>query len=250
MTPWLPTALSVWFLAMGTTPLGAKEPGTSVCTPTAHERDCVILLHGLARTRRSMQPLADLLATRGFAVVNLDYPSTRHPIETLVRTHLAPAVEGCGKQGFRRIHFVGHSLGGILVRQYFQNRAAPPGTRMVMLGPPNTGSQVADWLHDFFLYRKIMGPAGQQLDTTARSLPNRLRPISLQIGIIAGTVSINPLFSHLLPGPDDGRVAVEGTKLSEMADFMTLSCTHGFLVTHREAMRQTAYFLEHGAFAR
>ncbi|MBI9082599.1 MAG: alpha/beta fold hydrolase [Desulfobacterales bacterium] len=245
----LPTALSVWILAMGTTPLEAKAPAAPHAAK-AHDRDCVILLHGLARTRRAMQPLADLLAAKGYAVVNLDYPSTRHPVETLVRSHLAPAVDACRKEGFRRIHFVGHSLGGILVRHYFQDRPAPPGSRMVMLGPPNKGSEVAGRLRNCFLYRKIMGPAGQQLDATPQSLPNRLQPIPLEIGIIAGTFSINPLFSHLLPGPDDGKVTVERAKLAEMKDFITLSCSHGFLVTDREAMHQTAHFLDHGAFDR
>lgn len=245
----LPTAPSVWILAMGTTIVDAKEPAAPRAVKV-HDRDCVILLHGLARTRRAMKPLADLLAAKGFAVVNLDYPSTRHPIETLVRTHLAPAVNRCRRQGFRRIHFVGHSLGGILVRHYFQDQPSPPGSRLVMLGPPNKGSEVAGWLRDCFLFRKIMGPAGQQLDATPQSLPNRLQPVPLEIGIIAGTFSMNPFFSRLLPGPDDGKVTVERAKLAEMKDFITLSCSHGFLVADNEAMRQTAYFLAHGTFDR
>lgn len=242
--------LWLWLLAAAAMPAEAARALPPVSQRPDTGRDCVILLHGLARTKRAMQPLARLLAQRGYAVVNLDYPSTRHDIEALARDHLAPVVDACRRRGHPHIHFVGHSLGGIVVRQYFQAHDAPAGSRMVMLGPPNRGSEVAQWLRDFFLYRWIMGPAGQQLGASADSLPNRLGPVPMEIGVIAGTFSINPVFSRILPGPDDGKVSLDRTRLKEMADFLSLPCSHGFLPSDREAMRQTVHFLAHGTFDR
>lgn len=136
----------------------AMAMGTPVKQETAdfdeEQAACVILLHGMGRTHRSMEKMAYHLANEGYQVVNLDYPSTEASIEALSAGIVSEAVQSCRlKSPSAPIHFVTHSLGGILVRQYLQTHRLPPGSRVVMLSPPNQGSEIADLLKDFFLYR-------------------------------------------------------------------------------------------------
>ncbi|PID39592.1 MAG: alpha/beta hydrolase [Proteobacteria bacterium] len=225
----------------------------TVC-PAAHAAGnvataAVILMHGMGRTPRSMHKMERYLADRGYKTINLGYPSTQADIETISKRFLTPTVDRCRRQfPGASIHFVTHSLGGILVRQYLQNHSLPPGSRVVMLSPPNRGSEIADWLKDVFLYRWIMGPAGQQLGTSADCLPNRLRPVDVPVGIITGDATLEPWFSLRLPGPDDGKVSVARARLEEMADFLVVNKSHGFIMTNPQVMEQTAHFLAHGRF--
>jgi triacylglycerol lipase len=221
-------------------------------TPLLHKKDmdaCVILLHGMGRTHRSMASMADHLADKGYRVVNQDYPSTQASIQTLSQDIVTKTVRRCrSERPSAPVHFVTHSLGGILVRYYLQAHRLPPGSRVVMLSPPNQGSEIADLLKDNVLYRWIMGPAGQQLGTGADAIPNRLGPLDVPVGIITGDSTLEPWFSSRLPGPDDGKVSVERARLAEMADFLVVHKSHAFIMTDPEVIEQTAYFLEHGQF--
>jgi predicted alpha/beta-fold hydrolase len=210
---------------------------------------CVILLHGMGRTHRSMTTMASHLSDKGYRVVNQDYPSTQANIETLSRGIVAETVQRCRLEGpSAPVHFVTHSLGGILVRQYLQAHRLPPGSRVVMLSPPNQGSEIADLLKDNFLYRWIMGPAGQQLGTGADAVSHRLGPVDVPVGIITGDSTLEPWFSSRVPGPDDGKVSVERARLAEMTDFLVVHKSHGFIMNDPEVIAQTAHFLEHGVF--
>lgn len=210
---------------------------------------CVILLHGMGRSQRSMATMAGCLSNIGYRVVNLDYPSTDASIEVLSDGIVAETVEHWRmKRPASPIHFVTHSLGGIIVRQYLQAHLLPPGSRVVMLSPPNQGSEITDLLKDWFLYRWIMGPAGQQLGTAEDSVPNRLGPVDVPVGIITGDSTLEPWFSARLPGPDDGKVSVERARLAEMADFLVVHRSHGFIMNDPLVIDQTIHFLEHGIF--
>ncbi len=233
-------ALICLVIAAGATETESKKMETDAC---------VILLHGMARTHRSMAKMAQALAGEGYLVVNLDYPSTEASVETLSDGIVAETVQACRRQRpASPIHFVTHSLGGILVRHYLQTRRLPPGSRVVMLSPPNQGSEIADLLKDNFLYRWIMGPAGQQLGTGADAVYHRLGPVDVPVGIITGDRTLEPWFSSQLPGPDDGKVSVERARLAEMVDFLVVHKSHGFIMNDPEVMEQTAHFLEHGRF--
>ncbi len=220
------------------------------CRPAADRdrHETVILLHGLGRTKRSMKKLARHLEKIGYRVQNEGYPSTSAAIPLLTKAYIHPAVEKARASGARKIHFVTHSLGGILVRQYLQSHALPPGSRIVMLSPPNRGSALANTLKGFPPYRWLMGPAGQALGTDPLSAPNRLAPVAGDIGVIAGTKTVEPWFSIMIPGRDDGKVSVKNTHLSEMNDFLTVSRSHPFIMNATEVLAQVAFYLANGRF--
>jgi pimeloyl-ACP methyl ester carboxylesterase len=212
------------------------------------KNDCVILLHGLARTSRSMKKLEKSLSLQGYNVINLNYPSTKHSIEFLSEEILSKAIEQCQKRFPPRIHFVTHSLGGIIVRYYLSLHELSNLGRVVMLSPPNQGSELVDRLKKSFIYRKINGPAGQQLGTDKDSLPLSLGPVNFELGVITGNRSFNLLSSMIIPGPDDGSVSVERTKVAGMKDFLVLPQSHTFIVKSKDAKEQVIYFLKHGTF--
>ncbi|MDJ0877810.1 MAG: alpha/beta fold hydrolase [Halieaceae bacterium] len=210
------------------------------------QADCVILLHGLARTAGSMEPLAAFLSERDYRVVNVDYPSRHYRIEELADVAVPAALDDCEEA--TRVHFVTHSMGGILVRQFLAHHQLNSLGRVVMLGPPNQGSEVVDKLGTMPGFEWLNGEAGLQLGTGADSLPRTLGPADFDLGIIAGTASINPMLSTVIPGDDDGKVSVERARLEGMNDFITVPATHTFLMQNREVMRQVAHYLEHGTF--
>lgn len=210
--------------------------------------EAVILLHGLARTPRSMTRMEVALTEAGYRVTSLGYPSTKKTVEELSREHLAPAVEACRKSGPARIHFVCHSLGGIVLRHFLSETALPDVGRIVMLGPPNQGSEVVDELGHTTLFKWINGPAGCQLGTARDSLPNTLPVPDTEIGVIAGTKSINWILSMFIPGPDDGKVSPEHAKIEGMADFAEVPAAHPFLMRDRRVIELTIHFLRHGRF--
>lgn len=208
----------------------------------------MILLHGLGRFRQSMRRLEQHLKSLGYSTINLAYPSTTKTIETIAEMHLAGAVEACEKQGAGKIHFAGHSLGGLIVRQYLQKHPVPAGSKLVMLSPPNQGSELVDLLMRFPLYRWITGPAGQEIGKGSESLIHRLKPVEIDVGVIAGNSSINLLVSAFMDGPDDGTVSVKSTMLQEMRDFIVVPNTHTFIMRDPLVMRQVAHFLKRGGF--
>jgi triacylglycerol lipase len=208
----------------------------------------VILLHGLGRLRQSMGLLEQHLKSLGYSTINLAYPSTTKTIETIAETHLDRVVLSCEESGAEKIHFVGHSLGGLIVRQYLQRHSVPSGSRLVMLSPPNKGSELVDLLMQVPLYRWITGPAGQEIGKGPESVVNRLKPVGIDVGVIAGNLSINLVFSALLDGPDDGMVSVESTMLPEMRDFIIVPNSHTFIMRDPLVMRQVSHFLKYGRF--
>ncbi len=209
---------------------------------------CVILLHGLARTDSSMRKLENALAKEGYNVINTEYPSREYPIEILADKTIAIAIERCRPD--EEINFVTHSLGGILVRQYLSNHEITMLNKVVMLGPPNKGSEVVDKLGNFPGFHFINGDAGQQLGTGASSIPNTLGSADFNVGIIAGTSSVNWILSALIPGIDDGKVSVERTKLDGMNDHLEMPVTHPFMMKNKKVIEQVVYYLKQGKFKR
>ncbi len=210
--------------------------------------DCVILLHGLARTKLSMSRLQQSLQESGYDVVNINYPSRHLAIDELADTVIDTCLSLCREKNVHKIHFVTHSLGGILVRCYVQKHDIPELSRVVMLGPPNQGSEAVDKLKHLSFFNWINGPAGAQLGTAEHDLPKSLGSVNFELGVIAGKRSLNLLLSRLLPGMNDGKVSVESTKIEGMIDFLTLPTTHSFMMRNPETIRQTLHFLQYGRF--
>lgn len=208
----------------------------------------VVLLHGLCRTSRSMAVMERALTQAGYKVRNVDYPSRSASIERLAEAAVGTAVADCENDGATKINFVTHSLGGILVRSYVAHHSVPRLGRVVMLGPPNQGSEVVDKLGGWWLFKKVNSPAGNELGTGQDSTPNKLGPASFCVGIIAGNWTINWINSLLIPGRDDGKVSVERTKLAGMADHMVIPSAHPFIMKNRTAIQQTICFLRNGKF--
>jgi len=213
-------------------------------------RDCVVLLHGVASGPLWLKKIEWSLERRGYQVRSISYPAARLSIERLAREHVAPAVRRIELAPGGRIHFVTHSLGGLVVRQYLAENAPENLGRVVMLGPPNQGIELVDWLQDNWLYRFLLGPSGQQLGTGENDFPRRLGPVKFPLGVIAGDRSFNPFFSRMLPGRDDGRVSVASTRVEGMSDFVTVRSSHTFMIWHRPAIEQVQAFLETGRFYR
>lgn len=212
------------------------------------QSECVILLHGMGRTSLSLGLIEEALEEQGYRVWNDSYPSLTQSVDELTEPAIESGLAFCNSQRSEKIHFVTHSLGGILVRYYLQDHFVAKLGRIVMLAPPNQGSEITDEMKDGFFYKTILGPAGQVLGTDVDSLPNKLKPIDGEIGIIAGEKEGASWFLPEIPGEDDGKVAVERTKLPEMKDFLLVKADHMFIMRDDEVIRQVVFFLSNGVF--
>jgi triacylglycerol lipase len=206
------------------------------------KREAIVLLHGLNRSSMSMVPIALAARHRRYTVINWRYRSTRRSIaghaDALAR-ELAPRL-----RNFSRVHFITHSLGGIIVRRFLDATPLPNLGRVVMLAPPNGGSEVADVLHP--LLGAIMKPLAELTTAAAVGLPESHFPV----GVIAGSRSHIRLFSRWMHDvPNDGVVSVERTRLARMSGFVVLPHTHTFLPWSRNPIAQAMTFIERGAFA-
>jgi len=219
-----------------------------VLSESAFSRECVILLHGLVRSAASMETLEKTLTAEGYVVSNIDYPSRDHAIEALAEIAVGGGIEQCQQQGATKLNFVTHSLGGILVRLYLKHNPRDDVNRVVMLGPPNQGSEVVDSLKKVPGFELLNGQAGMQLGTSESDIPRSLGPVEFELGVIAGTHSINLILSTFLPNPDDGKVSVASTKVEGMRDFIALPTTHPFMMKNDQVIAQVIHFLRHGAF--
>jgi len=193
-----------------------------------------------------MVPLEKALQNSGFTVVNVDYPSRKLPIEELSPLVVRGGMDSCPEA--TKIHFVTHSLGGILVRYYFEDNSIQEMGRVVMIAPPNQGSEVVDNLRNFPGFKMLNGPAGLQLGTDEESIPLNLGPVDYEVGVIAGTRTFNPILSLFLPNPDDGKVSLERTKVEGMADFITVPHSHPFIMSAPDVISQALAFIKTGHF--
>ncbi|UGV27334.1 alpha/beta fold hydrolase [Rhodopseudomonas boonkerdii] len=220
-------------------------------TPSDRPSEGVVFLHGISRSFRSLIKLQQAVDKAGFATRNIGYPSRHKALSDLaddIHPAIAPftaANEGC-------THFVCHSMGGLLARVYIARHRPARLGRVVMLGTPNGGSEIADALRTRLLYRLYFGPAGQQLVTARDATTESLLPaVDYPVGVIAGNRSLDPIASRfMLPGANDGRVTVARTRLEGMADHIVIPASHAFMMKNKEAIAQTIAFLTDGRFRR
>jgi triacylglycerol lipase len=214
-----------------------------------HGKECVVLLHGLARGALSMSRMQRALRGAGYRTVNIAYPSRKHRVEELADIAVCKGLDaGRAQHGIETVHFVTHSLGGILLRQYLSENEIPELGRVVMLGPPNQGSAAVDALGRMPGFDWVHGPAGRQLGKGVESVPLRLGPVDFEVGVIAGNRSIDPITSLVLETPDDGRVSVADTQVEGMKDFVVVDHSHAFMMRMQRSIDLTLAFLENGQF--
>lgn len=243
-----PNAQTIAWVVVATLLAGcATAPSTQV-VPVANSTDCVVLLHGLNRSSRAMRPMAEALQLAGFTTANVDYPSQLGPVEEIAPLAVGTGLMECRALGADRIHFVTHSIGGILLR--YENEREPIADlgRVVMLGPPNQGSEVVDVTQGWPGMSLFGGSAGLQLGTDENSIPSRLGPVDFELGIIAGTGTINPWMSAMLPDADDGKVTVAATRVDGMDDFLVVGKSHRYITRSDIVFRNTESFLKTGRF--
>ncbi len=221
--------------------------------PSAQAAETVVLLHGIARTSASLSPVEKALVASGYEVLSINYPSTKKNLAGIVEgLHEAPLNQAFWDKA-EKVHFVTHSMGGLVVQQYLNlYKAELPASklgRVVMLAPPNGGSEVADLLHKLWPYQWYYGPAGQDLTTASRQ--RAAVKSYYDLGIIAGTKEWTYIVAaFVVPGVSDGRVSVEKTKLAGMKDHITVPATHTFIMDRPDVHRQVLSFLKNGAFTR
>ena len=232
--------------------VGCSKIGLSILQPTPNRSlgECVVLVHGMGRTLHSMDEMQERLVTEGYHTVSLGYPSTRATIEEITSGHFPAALAQCQQFNPSAIHFVSHSLGGIVLRAIFKETKPKNLGRVVMLSPPNHGSEAADNLKDWWLYKWINGPAGQQLTTDKNSFPNRLGPVDYPVGVITGDryFFFDYYLSTIIPGRDDGKVSVASSRLEGMQDFLVVHTTHPFIMENEYVLDETVNFLQNGSF--
>lgn len=192
--------------------------------------------------------MAQALQQAGFATVNVDYPSQSGTIEEIAPIAVGMGLGSCRATGATKIHFVTHSMGGILLRYQQKHDPAPELGRVVMLGPPNQGSSMIDRTRDWPGFEWVSGEAGAQLGTDENSVPLQLGPVDFELGIIAGTGTVNIFMSAMMPEDNDGKVTVLETRVEGMDDFLIVGKSHRYITRGDVVIRNTESFLRDGHF--
>ena len=210
-------------------------------------KELVVLLHGLARSKTAMWRLASRIEEAGYAVARIGYRSLDVPPEEILQ-NIGRQIDLCCVKHPNTIHFVGHSLGGLLIRAYLDKRRPDQLGKVVLIGTPNQGTPIVDYFQDRW-YAQFAGPTARALGTGKDSFPNSLPPPHYLVGVIAGVVeSLNN--EKYIPGKDDGLVPVESTKLKGMTDFILVETSHSMMRYNKDVATQTLYFLKQGKFSK
>lgn len=209
--------------------------------------DYVILLHGLNRSARSMEKLENALAEEGYSVINQSYPSRKYNIDILASSFLDKIIKTYCVNKKKKIHFVTHSLGGIILRRYLQKKPILNMGRTVMIAPPNHGTKWVDFIKKTpFFIRWALGKAGRQLGKKHSILSKLPKKANFELAVIAATHSYNTFSSFIFKTKNDGTVTVNDTKLLGMKDFIEVTTTHCIAPRNEEVIKHTVNFINYG----
>ena len=209
------------------------------------QKETVFLLHGLGRSRLAMWVLASRLENAGFLVNNIGYSSLYNSPQEILENITMQINDSLPKNG-QPVHFVGHSLGGLIIRAYLDQTKISNLGNVVLIGTPNKGCAVVDKYQDS-CWMKLLGPTTLAMGTAESSFPNSIPDPYYPVGVIAGTVTDNDN-EDTIPGIDDGLVALESTKVNNMTDFITVESSHWMLRYNEEVAVQTVAFLHNAKF--
>jgi pimeloyl-ACP methyl ester carboxylesterase len=212
----------------------------------ATDRETVVLLHGLGRSESSMWLLSSRIEAVGFDVVLIGYDSVGDPPERIVAA-VRRQIDACCKASPEPVHFVGHSLGGLIIRAYLAENQLRTLGRVVLIATPNAGTPLVDAYRDSW-WMALAGPTAKRLGTGPDSFPNSLPAPDYPVGVVAGVREAHLV--DLIPGDDDGLVPLESTKVAGMDDFIMVESNHLLLRYSQEVARQTIAFLRTGKFLR
>ena len=215
--------------------------------PEKPEGEYVILVHGLRANSSYMLDLQKALVDSGYHVLNVDYPSSKYRIQILADTAIGGALKLC-TSFCDTVHLIGHSMGNALIRYYLQKPHPCTVKRIVMVAPVNQGSELVNRLNWIPLFAKLNGPAGMQLGCGENRFLATLPPLPAETGIIAGSRTINPVASLIIPGKDDGRVSIENTKIKGMDDFIIVPGNHHVITQKDSTVRSALRFIRKGHF--
>ncbi len=218
----------------------------------------VIIIHGLGRSSWSMKTMSELIEEQGYQVCVVDYPTLRQPLDHTLDSS-TQEIERClakvttnpeQSTNRQKVHFVGHSLGGLVIRSYLASHPELVDSvemgEVVFVGTPNQGSDVADFFARSWLL-STLGETAESLTTHNDSFPNQLPQPTYDFGVIAGTASY-PLFNGLFDEPNDGLVSVKSTKLTGMKDFALVDRKHDRLRRDPYVTELIVNYISTGAF--
>ena len=212
------------------------------------DQDYVVIIHGMAQSKKSMAKLAKYLESCNYAPIVIDYPSTKHGIENIAKNFVINQIENLDKT--KKVHIIGYSLGGIIARYVVDNYQIDSLGNIILIGSPNKGSEMAKFLENNLLVHKIFGPALKDLRPNSEFWDKIKDNVhEKNVGVIAGDFSMNPLSSLLVfDGSSDGTVSVESAKIDGMKDFLILHHSHYFLMRNNEILSYIENFLQYGIF--
>ena len=213
--------------------------------------EIVILIHGLRGNTDDMQIITDYLKEYNFETVNFVYPSKDDKIQNLAEIFLKPEVLKQIEKQPKQIHFVTHSMGGIVLRSYLVNHLTEIDSilgKVIMISPPNKGSDVSEFFKKTMLYQKRYGISGQQIGYDINKQVGLSDSVSYNPGIIAGTDTQFPYFSYFIKGDDDGKISTERTKLKGMGDYIEMHFPHDTIMEQKEVAKQVLHYIENSEF--
>lgn len=207
----------------------------------------IILLHGINGSSSELANIEAYLVSQDESVENIDYPSTEYPIEVLVSDYVGPMLEQFARE-VDTVHFACHSMGNIVLRYYLKDHPDYPYGRIVMMGPPNQGSQLTDTFKKWKYYKKRYGPAGDQIGTDVEDLLNLSKQLPRDVGIIAGTKTMFFLYSWIIPGKDDGKVSHSSMKSPGYRAFVTVPYHHDEMTYKEDLAELILNYIKNGEF--
>ena len=202
-----------------------------------------MLLHGLARSSRSMRKLEQALNGAGFRTINIDYPSTRFTNAQLLERFIHPGITKYCPPDAYQLHFVGHSMGGILSRLYIQQQRPAKLGKVVTIASPHKGTELVDKLGWIPLFKWINGRAGYEMGAKANTLLDSLPKPDYPVLAVVGTFSGNPFYSLLIPGRDDGKVSVDSASLLGAQQVLKVPYSHTYIMKKRKVIEAVVGFL-------